>query len=233
MSKFKWSVNKKSETDIYFRTHQYVDGKRVTVSLHRYIMGCVYGDGRTVDHINHDTFDNRKCNMRICTGQENNQNRRASSLNTTGYKGVRLSTGVGRWGAVISLNKKNIRVGTYSTQEEAARMYDMLALKIQGEFACTNFPKENYSAEGIENAYQEACKVYSCNNKAGYRGVCKHTKNNSWVATICVKRKTIYLGSFPSAIQAAEAYDKKAFEIHGDMAKLNFPRTESMKGATA
>lgn len=229
ISRYKWSVNKKSKNDIYFRTHQYVNGNRVTISLHRYIMGCKYRDGNRVDHIDHNTFDNRKCNMRLCTEQENNQNRRKPVTNTTGYKGVRVSTGDNRWGAVVAINDKNVRVGTYSSPEEAARMYDMLALKLHGEFACTNFPRERYTVEDIENAYTEAMKVCSCNNKSGYRGVCRHTQNPTWVAKICVNRKTMHLGSFSTGILAAIAYDKKALELLGDKAKLNFPKENYIK----
>ena len=227
---YTWRISKKKNSnDVYIRAHQYVNNKRVDISLHRFIMGCIYGDNKMVDHINHNTLDNRKCNLRFCTGQENNQNRRKPVINTTGYKGVRVSTGTNRWGAVVSINRKNIRVGTYDSPEEAAHMYDMLALKLQGDFACTNFPKETYSLDKIEEAYLEALKVCSCNNKSGYRGVSKHKRNGTWVSAICINRKTIYLGSFSTEVEAAKAYDKKALELLGDRAKLNFPEN---KGAT-
>lgn len=230
VSQYRWRTSKKKNTDtVYIRAHQYINDKRVDITLHRFIMGCRYGDGTMVDHINHDTLDNRKNNLRFCTGQENNQNRRKPVVNTTGYKGIRVSTGNNRWGAVVSLNRKNTRVGTYSTPEEAARMYDMLAIKLQGEFACTNFPKTHYSIQDIENAYTEALRVCSCNNKSGYRGVSKHKKNGTYVSAICINRKTIYLGSFITDIEAAKAYDKKALELLGDKANLNFPEN---KGAT-
>lgn len=231
VKEYTWRIYKKKVSDTaYVRAHQYVGGKRVDILLHRFIMGCVYGDGRMVDHINHNTLDNRKHNLRFCTRQENNQNRRKPALNTTGYKGVRVSTGDNRWGAVVFINHKNIRVGTYNSPEEAARMYDMLAIRLQGEFACTNFPKEVYTELDIEDAYAQAMKAYSCNNKAGYRGVYKHTRNPAWIASITVNRQTIYIGSFTTAEKAAMAYDKKATELLGDKAKLNFPEN---KGATA
>jgi hypothetical protein len=45
------------------------------VYLHRWIMGCVKGDGKIVDHRNRDKLDNRKCNLRFVTGSESVMNR--------------------------------------------------------------------------------------------------------------------------------------------------------------
>ena len=58
------------------------------VRLHRLIMGCTTGDGKVVDHINHDTLDNRKNNLRVTTPAGNVRNSRISIRNTSGYKGV-------------------------------------------------------------------------------------------------------------------------------------------------
>ena len=57
------------------------DNKRIR--LHRFITNCP--KDKVVDHINHNTLDNRKCNLRICTRFENNQN---NSNNKTGQAGV-------------------------------------------------------------------------------------------------------------------------------------------------
>lgn len=148
---YKWRITPpKKNGEIYMRAHQYVNGRRVDISLHRYIMGCIYKDGKEVDHINHNTLDNRKCNLRFCTGQENNQNRRKPITNTTGYKGVYVSTGDNRWRARVKHNGKSTQIGTYGSPEEAARAYDAYIISLHGEFAETNFPKENYINEGAK-----------------------------------------------------------------------------------
>lgn len=65
------------------------DGTPSTVYLHRVLMG--EPDGLTVDHINHDTLNNRRENLRVCTHQENNQNRNGAHSNSrTGVRGVHL-----------------------------------------------------------------------------------------------------------------------------------------------
>ena len=58
--------------------------------MHRLIMGAQKGE--TVDHINHDTMDNRRTNLRILSNAENAQNRKGAyrSKNSTGVRGVCL-----------------------------------------------------------------------------------------------------------------------------------------------
>lgn len=152
VKQYRWRKSSKNKAGaVYIRAHQYVNGKRVDIALHRFIMGCVYGDGKEVDHINHNTLDNRKYNLRLCTEQENNQNRRKPVTNTTGYKGVYISTGDNRWRARYKHNGKNIQIGTYGTPVEAAIAYDKAIIKIHGEFAHTNFPKEDYIKKEQKN----------------------------------------------------------------------------------
>ncbi len=61
--------------------------------------------------------------------------------------------------------------------------------------------------------------------KSGYRGVRRHGRR--YVARITWERKTHNLGTFPTAEEAARAYDAKARELHGTYALLNFPEREA------
>lgn len=117
--------------------------KNITVYLHREILG-VWEKGLQVDHINGDKLDNRKSNLRICTGVSNSYNRKKNSNSTHKYKGVYKQTwenGECRWYARIGRGKNSIP-GGHATEEEAARAYDREAKKKYGQFAKLNFPNE-------------------------------------------------------------------------------------------
>ncbi len=61
--------------------------KSRTIYLHRFVLNAP--QGVYVDHINHDTLDNRRSNLRLCTNQENNANRDgAFTSSKTGIRGV-------------------------------------------------------------------------------------------------------------------------------------------------
>lgn len=112
-----------------------INGKRVVVRLHRVVVNAP--DDLSVDHINRNTLDNRKSNLRICTQQENMRNAGMQSRNTSGYRGV--SAFKNKWRAVIYVMKKQTCLGYFDTPEDAARAYDRAALELFGEFASPNF----------------------------------------------------------------------------------------------
>lgn len=90
--------------------------KRATL-LHRLITDAERG--YVVDHINHETLDNRKCNLRVVTQTQNNMNRRLEKRNTSTVTGVSWFKANERWSAYISVNKKRIHLGYFNTLEEA------------------------------------------------------------------------------------------------------------------
>ena len=94
-----------------------------------------------VDHINGNKLDNRKCNLRLCLQSENSKNRtKSSSGKTSIYKGVyRRNDGRRKcWTAKIKLNYKDIIIGNFYTEVEAAMAYNTAAMKLHGEFAKLN-----------------------------------------------------------------------------------------------
>ena len=106
-------------------------GKKVTVIwLHKFILDAKEAD--VVDHKNGNTFDNRKINLRLCTTNQNAQNRKRFSNNKSGYKGVSFDKG--RWRAYININGKRIHLGHYGTREEAYDAYCEASAKYHGEF---------------------------------------------------------------------------------------------------
>lgn len=91
-----------------------------------------------IDHINGNTLDNRKCNLRICSTKDNIRNRTKHKNNTSGYKGVYKVAKCDSWKAMIGVDKKRIYLGRFKTKEEAALAYNHAAIKYFGEFANLN-----------------------------------------------------------------------------------------------
>ena len=108
------------------------------IFMHHVIMG----EKREVDHINGDTLDNRKSNLRFCIRSENRFNVPKTSKTTKSqYKGVssrRKGHGRLRWFAYITAYKNRKWVGTFDTQEAAALAYNEAAKELHGEYACLN-----------------------------------------------------------------------------------------------
>lgn len=96
--------------------------------------------GMQVDHINGDTLDNRRGNLRVCTKTENGRNRNPVKGTTSRFKGVCMPKGRVKWWASIHVNDKKLYLGSYENEEEAARVYDKAALEHFGEYARLNFP---------------------------------------------------------------------------------------------
>lgn len=93
--------------------------------------------GYVVDHINGNTLDNRRENLRYCLQSENIKNTKVRKDNTSGYKGVRFEHG--KYRAVIHANNQKMHLGMFDTPEDAARAYDKAAKRHHGEYARTNF----------------------------------------------------------------------------------------------
>jgi len=105
------------------------------ITLHRFVMGSTHCDGIFIDHINGNTLDNRKLNLRPCNNQENQWNRKINKNNKSGFKGVYQDKKSGRWRAVISINKKRTHLGSFADPKTAHAVYVESAKKYYGEFA--------------------------------------------------------------------------------------------------
>lgn len=93
-----------------------------------------------IDHIDHNPKNNMVSNLRWATPQQNtfNSAKRKSEC-TSKYKGVCKRNDNGRYRARIRLDNKLINIGTYATEEEAAKAYDDKAKELFGDFAVLNF----------------------------------------------------------------------------------------------
>jgi hypothetical protein len=105
---------------------------RKTVKLHRLIMKP--DKNEYIDHINHDTLDNRKMNLRKCSNSENTQNRKTPKNNTSGVKGVTWKKKNQCWEARITANGKRLYLGCFKDLEEAKSVRKEAEIKYFGEF---------------------------------------------------------------------------------------------------
>lgn len=160
------------------------------LDIHREIMKAKKGE--CVDHINHDTLDNRKENLRICTHQQNMCNKISSNK----YKGVSYVSRnkLRPWVAICD----NTFVGCFETELEAAMAYNGRAKEVYGEFASFN------DCGFIFNHVPEKLK----NKTSKYIGVRKF--GNIWTAYY----KGKYIGCYKLEELAKEARDKEVLRIN-------------------
>ena len=109
--------------------------------MHRVITDCP--DGMVVDHINDDALDNRRSNLRVCTQQDNIRNgikcrRRLGKRTRSKYKGAHFHGPTGRWQARIVVSGRQISLGYFDHEIDAAKAYDEAAYEMFGEFARPN-----------------------------------------------------------------------------------------------
>lgn len=134
LSKYKWNFNGRYATR-QSKMKGSEDGKQHPILMHRQIM-CA-PKGITVDHINCNKLDNRKCNLRFATMRQQNINQPKRTGARCLHKGVywREPDGkkrkVGHWRVVVD-KKETAPIETF---EEAVALYRKLAEEKFGEFA--------------------------------------------------------------------------------------------------
>jgi hypothetical protein len=103
-------------------------------------------------------------------------------------------------------------------------------------------PVDHKDGNGLNNrrcnlrsctAAQNRANARPCGGASGFVGV--YRKGNKWRASITCRGVFYYLGLFADPVAAAKARDRKAYELNGPYAYLNFPedfrRPRRKKGA--
>lgn len=199
-------------------------------SLHRYIFALDGVDisGLCVDHIDHNTLNNLRSNLRVVNKRENSRNAVRNVEKHSRYVGVCKAKHVDRWTSKLKVGNKTIHLGYYETAELAGLAYDRAVLFFYGEDRVLNFPEKKNTHDLHDYKDDTKLKLYK-SNSSGYRGV--HIRGNRFSASIHVggrKGSTIHLGTFDTAIEAARAYDNKFYELKGfSETEMNFPEEQA------
>jgi hypothetical protein len=142
LNKLKWNADKAGDTWYATRLEQ-KNYKRTKFKMHRFILGIT--DSKIlVDHKDRNGLNNQKSNLRIATRSQNNANRKSGKNAKSKYLGVTIKKYKNStyYHATMTFNQKRIHIGSYKTEEEAARAYDKVAKINHGEFANLNFPEK-------------------------------------------------------------------------------------------
>lgn len=132
------------------RIQSHMRGKNSEITvLHRLIMNCP--EDMVVDHINGNPLDNRRCNLRIVTQQQNAMNHKIRLDNTSGTTGVCFNKRNKKWAAHINFNNESIHIGYFDNFEDAVAARKSAEEKYFGEYS--------YDNSRVNNQQEVACNA--------------------------------------------------------------------------
>lgn len=134
---FKLALTLKSKHKYYIHGYPKDLGSRHRKLLHRHLLNVPTGS--TVDHINGNSLDNRRENIRICNAKLNHLNK-GLKLNkvTSTYKGVDWVKKDRKWRTRVNKFGKCVHCSYHINEVDAARAYNKNAELHHGEYASLN-----------------------------------------------------------------------------------------------
>lgn len=173
-----------------------------------------------VDHMNGNTLDNRKENLKRTNTQKNAENRSISkSKKSSKYRGVFYQKKAKKYTVEIRHDKTDHYLGRYDDEVTAAEVFDMYIVHNKLDHIRLNFPdkKEEYS----NRKYIEFQSKQYINN---YYGVSKTSNSyNKYKAEIKNNKKKVYICSAPTELECAIKYDEYIIKNNIPNKQLNFP----------
>jgi hypothetical protein len=134
----KWHPFGKGDRIYFGKTYRHNNCGIIThtsLLLHRFIIDVPAN--MQVDHVNGNTLDNRKVNLRICSRMQNNRNVRLRYNSTSGFKGASFSKKKQKWESRICANHRKYFLGYFDTAEKAHQAYCKASEKLHEEFRRT------------------------------------------------------------------------------------------------
>lgn len=124
------------------------------IRFHRLIMG-VDDINYEVDHIDGNTLNNLKSNLRVCIKEENSMNQKISTKNTSGHVGVYWDTSRNKWCATINANKKQIHIGRFENFNDVVEARERAEEKYHKEYATRNSRNGTYNKIPLDKTLKE------------------------------------------------------------------------------
>jgi hypothetical protein len=153
LGNFHWCAKRDRRNLYAVRFLNEPDKQATIVSLHRIILNSP--PNLLVDHKNGHTLDNRRENLRLATRSQNVHNKcKTQSKTSSKFIGVSFEKRRGRWDVRIRHEGKQIWIGTFDNEIDAAKAYDAAARKYHGEFARLNFPELADSVQRIADRFE-------------------------------------------------------------------------------
>ena len=182
------------------------EGKREYFSLHRWI--CNPPEGHEVDHIFHDTLDNRRSvNLRVIPKGFNQQNYYGARRDSgSGVRGVAWNKDSQRWIARFRINGKMHHIGSFVDKDEAERAVISARAKYMPYSLDADIPDVPKLNEIINPCFETG--LYATNT-SGYRGLIYEKKTERWYGRAQRKGKTISTKSYENKEDAYKALCEK------------------------
>ncbi len=133
IGEYRWCAAWSPNSSKYYASTEIRDvtGKRKTTSMQRFLTNPP--SHLVVDHVDGDSLNNRKINLRICTHAQNLMNRGTPKNNTSGHKGVYFRDR--KYKARIAKDNINYHIGSYNSYEEAVAAHEAAIKEIHGTFS--------------------------------------------------------------------------------------------------
>lgn len=116
VNQWRWHLG----TDGYAYRTDCSTGRNKTILLHRALLGLTTGDGMEGDHLDFDTLNNCRSNLRILTRTQHLQHVRGRRNASSTYRGVSWDRTRNKWVAQLKVGGKKIFLGRFDQEIDAA-----------------------------------------------------------------------------------------------------------------